>query len=248
MTDPIILENLTKSFGAQEVVKDLNLSIKKGSTIGLIGCNGAGKTTTIAMIMGLTTPTSGRVIVLGHDMSHRPPEVLKKINFQSPYIGMPAQLSVLQNLKIFGGLYSVKNLKNRIDEVVSEFDLSEVVNRQTGQLSAGQKTRVSLAKALLNHPEILLLDEPTASLDPERAEWVRQHLLKYQKNHQATILVSSHNMYEVEQLCDFVALMSYGQLTQFGTSRDMIKHMYSTSIDEYIDYPELNTSIQFAEH
>jgi ABC-2 type transport system ATP-binding protein len=240
MNDAVVLENLTKRFGIFEVVKNVNLSIATGTTLGLIGCNGAGKTTTIAMIMGLIKPTSGRVFVCNHDMSMRSTAILKKINFQSPYVSMPAQLSVIQNLSIFGKLYNINNIKTRIDTLIEEFGLKEVAFRQTGLLSAGQKTRVSLAKALLNEPQILLLDEPTASLDPERAEWVRNHLLRYQKKHNATLLLSSHNMSEVEKLCDHVAIMSYGQIVNYGLAHDIVKIIYSEQEKEYEDYDFLD--------
>jgi len=215
--------NLTKFYGEYCAVNNVNFTVPRGSTVGLLGSNGAGKTTTIAMIMGLVTPTSGRVSVLGQDMFSKGHRVLKKMNFQSPYVAMPAQLTIRENLNVFGRLYGVKELKSRIDTLVDEFDLSELLNLQTGSLSAGQKTRVSLAKALINNPEVLLLDEPTASLDPDRAQWVRQLLRDYQKKHQATILLSSHNMLEVEQLCDHVVIMSYGRVIKLGKPNELMK-------------------------
>ena len=180
----IAVENLTKKFGSHCAVDDVSFVLSKGVTIGLLGGNGAGKTTTISMIMGLTIPTAGRVTVLGHDMAHARQKVLPRMNFQSPYVALPASLTVRENLNIFGRLYGVADLKHRIEALAEQFGLGEVLKRETGRLSAGQKTRVSLAKALLNDPEVLLLDEPTASLDPDRAEWVRGVLGSYQRRRQ----------------------------------------------------------------
>jgi ABC-2 type transport system ATP-binding protein len=171
--------------------------------------------------MGLVVPSCGSVTVLGHDMACARHKVLKRMNFQSPYVAMPGQLTVRQNLNVFGRLYCVPDLKARIGQVAEEFGLGDLLNRETARLSAGQKTRVSLAKALLNSPEVLLLDEPTASLDPDRSDWIRHRLRVYQRQHQATILFSSHNLIEVEQLCDYVAIMSYGHLAAIGTPTEL---------------------------
>ncbi len=222
-TAPIVLENLTKRYRSYFAVDDVSFIVPKGATLGLLGGNGAGKTTTIAMIMGLVIPTHGSVRVLGHDMASARHKVLKRMNFQSPYVAMPSQLTVRENLDVFGRLYGVLDLKARIGHLVEEFGLGEVLNRETGRLSAGQKTRVSLAKALLNKPEVLLLDEPTASLDPDRAEWMRDRLQAYRNQHQATILLSSHNMVEVERLCDYVVIMSRGRVVEIGTPRELIR-------------------------
>jgi ABC-2 type transport system ATP-binding protein len=228
----IVLENLTKKFKSHYAVDDVSFYVPKGSTLGLLGGNGAGKTTTIAMIMGLVIPSYGSVSVLGHDMTTARHKVLKRMNFQSPYVAMPAQLTVLENLNVFARLYGVPDFKTRIGEVVEEFGLGEVLNGETGRLSAGQKTRVSLAKALLNKPEVLLLDEPTASLDPDRAEWMRSRLQAYQEKHQATILLSSHNMIEVEQLCDYVVIMSRGRVAEIGTPEELIQRYECSGLQE----------------
>lgn len=159
-------------------------------------------------------------------------KVLKRMNFQSPYVSMPSQLTVLENLNVFGRLYGVANLKARINHLIEEFDLGEILNIETGRLSAGQKTRVSLAKAFINNPEVLLLDEPTASLDPERAEWVRGCLKEYQNRHEATILLSSHNMLEVEMLCDFVVIMSYGRIIKIGTTKELIRQHNCSRLED----------------
>ncbi|SDR13354.1 ABC-2 type transport system ATP-binding protein [Rhizobiales bacterium GAS191] len=228
----ILVENLGKQYGSQWAVDDVSFSVPRGATVGLLGGNGAGKTTTIAMIMGLVIPTIGRASVLGHDMARSRFKVLKRMNFESPYVAMPAKLSVRENLTVFGRLYGVPQLKSRITELVEEFDLGDVLDQATGQLSAGQKTRVSVAKALLNDPEVLLLDEPTASLDPDRAEWVRACLRKYQRRRNAAILLSSHNMHEVEELCDYVVIMSYGRIAEIGAPQELIRRYECDSLDE----------------
>jgi ABC-2 type transport system ATP-binding protein len=222
-TPPIVLENLTKKYKSHYAVDDVSFVVPKGATLGLLGGNGAGKTTTIAMIMGLVIPSYGSARVLGHDMTSARHKVLKRMNFQSPYVAMPAQLTVRENLEVFGRLYGVPDLKTRMGHLVEEFGLGELLKRATGRLSAGQKTRVALAKALLNNPEVLLLDEPTASLDPDRAEWIRSRLKAYQALRHATILLSSHNMNEVEQLCDYVVIMSYGRVVAIGTPEELIR-------------------------
>ena len=213
-SEPAAIEvaHLVKTYKKTRAVDDISFSIARGSITGLLGGNGAGKTTTIAMIMGLVLPTSGRVQVLGASMPDQSAEVLGRMNFESPYVDMPARLTVRQNLTIFGRLYSVPQLKARIERLASELDLGEFLDRANGKLSAGQKTRVALAKALINQPELLLLDEPTASLDPDTADWIRQHLATYRKENGATILLASHNMLEVERLCDRVIIMKRGRI------------------------------------
>jgi len=228
----ILVENLTKTYGANTAVKDVSFSVPPGATVGLLGGNGAGKTTTIAMIMGLVIPTSGRATVLGHDMARERYRALGRMNFESPYVAMPAKLTVRENLEVFGRLYGVKGLRARISQLVEEFDLGDVLGRATGSLSAGQKTRVSIAKALLNDPEVLLLDEPTASLDPDRAEWVRASLQAYQRRRNASILLSSHNMFEVEAMCNFVVIMSYGHVVETGAPAELIRRYGCESLDE----------------
>lgn len=208
----IEVAHLVKVYKTTRAVDDISFSIARGSITGLLGGNGAGKTTTIAMIMGLVLPTSGRIAVLGHPMPAESAVVLGRMNFESPYVDMPARLTVRQNLTIFGRLYSVDNVRGRIEKLAHDLDLSEFLDRANGKLSAGQKTRVALAKALINQPELLLLDEPTASLDPDTADWIRQHLETYRKENAATILLASHNMLEVERLCDRVIIMKRGRI------------------------------------
>jgi len=208
----IAVDHLVKVYKKTRAVDDISFSIRHGSITGLLGGNGAGKTTTIAMIMGLVLPTSGRVRVLGHRMPEASAQVLGRMNFESPYVDMPMRLSVRQNLTIFGKLYGVRDLSGRIAELADDLDLHEFLDRGNGKLSAGQKTRVALAKALINRPELLLLDEPTASLDPDTADWVRARLETYRKTNNATILLASHNMLEVERLCDRVIIMKRGRI------------------------------------
>jgi ABC-2 type transport system ATP-binding protein len=229
----IEVAHLTKLYTTTRAVDDLSFRIARGSITGLLGGNGAGKTTTIAMIMGLVLPTSGRVQVLGHAMPEQSAEVLGRMNFESPYVDMPMRLTVRQNLTIFGRLYAVKDLQQRIAQLASDLDLKDFLDRANGKLSAGQKTRVALAKALINEPELLLLDEPTASLDPDTADWVRQHLQNYRKTHDATILLASHNMLEVERLCDRVIIMKRGRIED-DDSPDQIMARYNRATLEEV--------------
>jgi ABC-2 type transport system ATP-binding protein len=206
----IAAERLSKVYKTGVAVDGVSFAIASGSVTGILGGNGAGKTTTIAMIMGLVTPTSGSVRVLGAAMPRERHQVLHRMNFESPYVDMPMRLTVRQNLKVFAQLYGVARIGARIAELAGDLDLTELLDRPTGKLSAGQKTRVSLAKSLLNHPEVLLLDEPTASLDPDTADWIRSRLETYRRARGATILLASHNMSEVERLCDRVIMMKKG--------------------------------------
>jgi len=208
----IAVDQLVKVYKTTRAVDGISFAIEPGSVTGLLGGNGAGKTTTIAMIMGLVTPTAGTVKVLGAAMPRQRYQVLHKMNFESPYIDMPHRLTVRQNLKVFGRLYAVEDLKGRIATLAEELDLTEFLDRPTGKLSAGQKTRVALAKALINSPQVLLLDEPTASLDPDTADWVRSHLERFRRQHGATVLLASHNMAEVERLCERVIIMKRGRI------------------------------------
>ncbi|MBR0797689.1 ABC transporter ATP-binding protein [Bradyrhizobium jicamae] len=228
----IAVEDLCKKYRTHWAVDDVNFIVPKGWTVGLLGGNGAGKTTTIAMIMGLVVPTFGRAMVLGCDMAKDRHKVLSRMNFESPYVALPGRLTVRENLMVFGRLYGVPDLKTRIAELIEEFGLGDVADRATGRLSAGQKTRVAVAKALINDPDVLLLDEPTASLDPDRAEWVRGRLRDYQRRRGATILLSSHNMPEVEQLCDFVVIMSHGRVVAMGRPRELAERFKCRDLDE----------------
>jgi len=229
----IEVAHLIKFYKATRAVDGVSFRIARGSITGLLGGNGAGKTTTIAMIMGLVLPTSGRIQVLGCSMPEQSAEVLGRMNFESPYVDMPMRLTVRQNLTIFGKLYAVGNLRERIESLAADLDLGDFLDRANGKLSAGQKTRVALAKALINQPELLLLDEPTASLDPDTADWIRQHLETYRKAHGATILLASHNMLEVERLCDRVIIMKRGRIED-DDSPDKIMARYNRATLEEV--------------
>ena len=212
----------------------ISFALEAGSITGLLGGNGAGKTTTIAMIMGLVEPTAGRVAVLGADMPRQRYRVLHRMNFESPYIEMPRRLTVRQNLIVFAQLYGVDDIEGRIRSLAEELDLADLLDRPTGKLSSGQRTRAALAKALLNRPEVLLLDEPTASLDPDTADWVRARLERYRSERGATILLASHNMVEVERLCERVIIMKKGDIVDDDTpaallgryGRESLEHVF----------------------
>ena len=232
----IDVAQLVKVYKTTRAVDDISFRIARGSITGLLGGNGAGKTTTIAMIMGLVLPTSGSVSVLGAKIPEQRYDVLGRMNFESPYVDMPMRLTVRQNLTIFGRLYAVEQLRERIDQLAVDLDLKEFLDRSNGKLSAGQKTRVALAKALINEPDLLLLDEPTASLDPDTADWVRQHLETYRKTHNATILLASHNMLEVERLCDRVIIMKRGKIQDDDSpERIMARYNRDTLEEVFLD-------------
>jgi ABC-2 type transport system ATP-binding protein len=232
-TAAIAVTHLVKLYKSTRAVDDVSFRIARGSITGLLGGNGAGKTTTIAMIMGLVLPTSGRIQVLGCSIPDQSADVLGRMNFESPYVDMPMRLTVRQNLTIFGRLYAVANLRERIEQLAADLDLDDFLDRPNGKLSAGQKTRVALAKALINQPELLLLDEPTASLDPDTADWIRQHLETYRRENGATILLASHNMLEVERLCDRVIIMKRGRIED-DDSPDKIMARYNRATLEEV--------------
>lgn len=233
MPSPAIeVVDLVKVYGAARAVDGISFTVARGTTLGLLGGNGAGKTTTIGMIMGLVAPDGGEIRVLGHAMPGERYAVLQRMNFESPYADVPHRLTVRENLTIFGRLYAVAGLARRIDALVAEFDLGAFVDRKSGQLSAGQKTRVALAKALLNEPEVLLLDEPTASLDPDTADWVRGRLEAYRARTGAAILLASHNMPEVERLCDDVVMMRQGRIVDRGPPADLIERYGRSTMEE----------------
>jgi ABC-2 type transport system ATP-binding protein len=228
----IEVARLVKLYKTTRAVDDVSFRIARGSITGLLGGNGAGKTTTIAMIMGLVLPTSGRIQVLGCSIPDQSAEVLGRMNFESPYVDMPMRLTVRQNLTIFGRLYAVPDLRERIAELAADLDLGDFLDRANGKISAGQKTRVALAKALINRPELLLLDEPTASLDPDTADWIRQHLQTYRKARGATILLASHNMLEVERLCDRVIIMKRGRIEDDDSPDQIMARYNRTTLEE----------------
>jgi len=235
-TPAIAVDQLVKRYKTATAVDGISFLLPAGSITGLLGGNGAGKTTTIAMIMGLVTPTSGTVRVLGAEMPDERYRVLHRMNFESPYVDLPMRLTVRQNLSVFAQLYAVPDIDGRIAELAADLDLGEFLDRPTGKLSAGQKTRVSLAKALLNRPDVLLLDEPTASLDPDTADWVRGRLEHFRRVHGATVLLASHNMLEVERLCERVIIMKKGRIEDDDTpERLLARYGRETLEDVFLD-------------
>lgn len=229
---PIAVERLVKIYKTVPAVDGISFSLAPGTITALLGGNGAGKTTTIASIMGLITPTSGRVSVLGAQMPQQRYRVLHRMNFESPYVEVPMRLTVRQNLTVFGKLYDVDHLRERIAELAHELDLVDLLDRRTGNLSAGQKTRVSLAKALINSPDVLLLDEPTASLDPDTADWVRGRLERYCRDRHATVLLASHNMTEVERLCERVIMLKRGRIEDDDTPAKLLRRYGRSTLEE----------------
>jgi len=219
---PVAVSGLTKRYGSVTAVDHVSFTVEAGTTVALLGGNGAGKTTTIAMLLGLVMPTAGEVRVFGADMSRNRYDVAQRMNFQSPYVDLPARLTVKQNLTVYAGLYGIANAAERIACVADDLQIATLLDRPTGKLSAGQKTRVGLAKALLNAPDLLLLDEPTASLDPDTADWIRHKLKDYARSRQATLLLASHNMAEVERLADRVILLQAGRIIEDETPKALI--------------------------
>jgi ABC-2 type transport system ATP-binding protein len=229
---PAAVRDLTKVYGPITAVDRISFTLAQGSTVALLGGNGAGKTTTIAMLLGLVVPTSGEVRVFGADVSRNRSAVAYRMNFQSPYVDLPARLTVKQNLTVYAGLYGIANAADRIAYIAEDLQIKPLLDRPTGKLSAGQKTRVGLAKALLNAPDLLLLDEPTASLDPDTADWVRRKLKDYAETRGSTLLLASHNMAEVERLADRVILLHQGRIIEDGTPAALIATYGRATLEE----------------
>ena len=232
MKNSIIVENLSKNYSENKAVKNINFKIAENEIVGLLGPNGCGKTTTIAMILGLLKPSSGKILVDGIDIENNRIELLHKMNFISPYIELPKKLTVKENLIVYSKLYSVRNFNERINYLSETLRLNDFINKKTGELSSGQKNRVSLAKSLINSPSILLLDEPTASLDPETGDYVRTFLENYQKEKNISILLASHNMNEVERLCASVLMMKAGKIIDKGTPKELIEKHGRKNLEE----------------
>ena len=224
--------NLSKIYSNNEVVKEISFKVNKNEIVGILGPNGCGKTTTIGMILGLLKPSKGKVLINGVEIEKNRVDLLEKINFISPYIELPKKLTVKQNLEIYGRLYDIKNLKKKIEYLSEKLRLSDMINKITGELSSGQKNRVSLAKSIINDPSVILLDEPTASLDPETGDYVRTFLEEYQKEKGASILLASHNMTEVERLCSSVLMMNKGSIIDQGKPKELIKKHGRKNMEE----------------
>jgi ABC-2 type transport system ATP-binding protein len=237
MSAPVIeLQDVTRYFGPVLAVDHVTLGVERGSICALLGGNGAGKTTLLSMLLGLLLPTSGRLSILGVDMCRQRYQVLQRINFSSPYVDLPQRLTVRENLQVYGRLYGLRQLRRRLAELAEQLDIGCFMERPYGSLSAGQKTRVALAKSLLNEPEVLLLDEPTASLDPDTADNIRQLLRHYQQHSGATLLMASHNMLEVERLCDDVIMLRAGQVVDRGSPQQLLsRYARNTLEDVFID-------------
>jgi ABC-2 type transport system ATP-binding protein len=229
---PLEVIKLSKVYNNKEAVKNISFKINKNEIIGILGPNGCGKTTTIGMILGLLKPTMGKVLINGSEIEVKRVDLLNNLNFISPYIELPKKLTVKQNLEVYGRLYDVKNLNSKIEYLNERFRLNEIINKITGELSSGQKNRVSLAKSIINDPTVLLLDEPTASLDPETGEFVRSFLEEYQKEKGASILLASHNMAEVERLCSSVLMMKNGVIIDQDSPKKLIKKHGRKNLEE----------------
>jgi len=223
---------LSKFYNTKEAVKNISFKVNKNEIIGILGPNGCGKTTTIGMILGLLKPSNGKVLINGTEVENHRVDLLSQINFISPYIELPKKLTVKQNLEVYGRLYDIKKIKEKIDYLSEKLRLHEIIDKLTGELSSGQKNRVGLAKSIINDPKILLLDEPTASLDPETGDFVRSFLEEYQKEHETSILLASHNMNEVERLCSSVLMMNNGSIIDQGSPEGLIKKHGRKNMEE----------------
>ena len=233
MRNSIEVINLTKNYKSKKAVRNINFKINENEIVGLLGPNGCGKTTTIGMILGLLKPTSGKVLINGMDLEKNKISLLHKMNFISPYIELPKKLKVKQNLIVYGKLYNIKNLNEQINYLSNKLRLNELLDKVTGELSSGQKNRVSLAKALINNPSVLLLDEPTASLDPETGDFIRTFLENYKKEKKISVLLASHNMNEVKRLCNSVLLMKDGLILDSDTPDNLIKKHGRKNLEEF---------------
>jgi ABC-2 type transport system ATP-binding protein len=244
MHDTVIkINGLTKRFRKVTAVDGISFALARGVTTGLLGGNGAGKTTTIGMMLGLIVPTAGSIEILGQDMLRHRHRVLPRLNFSSPYVDFPNRLTVGENLMVFAQLYGLRDARARIRDIAADLDLEALLGQKTGSLSSGQKTRVGVAKALLNQPEILLLDEPTASLDPDTADWVRTYLERYQRATSASILLASHNMAEVERLCQDVLMMKAGRIVDRGAPSELVTRYGRDNLEEvFLDIARNRTS------
>lgn len=228
----VSVQALSKRYGTTLAVDNISFTIATGQTVGLLGGNGAGKTTTISMLLGILAPSGGKIEILGHDMARDRYDALARMNFSSPYIALPGRISVRENLTVYGHLYNVRDTRRRISELAEELNLHDFLDRPAGDLSAGQKTRVALAKSLINRPEVLLLDEPTASLDPDTGDLVRTWLERYRAQSGCSMLIASHNMAEVERLCDHVLMMRKGRIVDEGSPDALLTRYGRESMED----------------
>ena len=232
MQTPLEIIRLTKDYDGKDAVRDISFKLNQNEIIGILGPNGCGKTTTIGMILGLLKPSKGKILINGTEIENQREDILNKINFISPYIELPKKLTVRQNLEVYGRLYDIKKIKRKIEYISEKLRLNEIIDKITGELSSGQKNRVSLAKSIINDPIVLLLDEPTASLDPETGDFVRTFLENYQKEKKTSILLASHNMVEVERLCSFTIMMNKGSIIDKGKPEELIKKHNRNNMEE----------------
>lgn len=240
MKEILKVEGLTKTFRDFTAIDNINFIIKNDGIHGLLGTNGAGKTTLMGMILGLIKPTIGKITIFEKNLALERFEILKHVNFTSPYLDLPKKLTVEENLQFFARLYGIKYIKNKIDKLASDLNIEELLNKKFGALSAGQKTKIGLCKALINNPKLLLLDEPTASLDPETSNFLRDFLMKFRKQNQMSILIASHNMFEIEKICDTVTILQKGKIIIEGAPKALIKKYNFKSFEELF----LNISIK----
>ena len=232
MKNLIEVKNIKKNYGKKQAVKGISFNVQENEILGLLGPNGSGKTTTIGMLLGLLKPTSGQILINNLKLENHRIEILEMINFISPYIELPKKLTVKQNLNVYAKLYKVQNIEERIEYLSEKLRIEELLDSITGELSSGQKNRVSLAKALINEPRVLLLDEPTASLDPEVGDFVRTFLEEYKKEKKISVLLASHNMSEVTRLCKSVLMMKNGEIIDQGTPDDLVAKLGRTNLEE----------------
>ena len=232
----INVKNLIKFFDKSAIVRNISFTVKKKTIVGVLGKNGAGKTTLLGLLMGLITPTSGYIELLGKNLRFKKNEILKDINFQSPYVELPKKMTVKQNLHFYSRLYNIKDIKDNIEELALDLRIEDLLNKSYGALSAGQKTKVNLCKALINKPKVLLLDEPTASLDPETSIFIRNYLKKFKKKNNSSILITSHNLQEIETMCSNIILLRAGKIVSKGRLKSVLeKNKYKTFIDFFLE-------------
>ena len=229
------VSNLVKIFDKRKIIKNISFDVSENSVVGILGKNGAGKTTLLGMLMGLISPSSGKIEILGKDLNKKKNEILQKINFQSPYVDLPKKMTVEQNLYFYSRLYGIKNFKDIVNDLVDQLKMKDLIKKNYGSLSAGQKTKVNLCKALINNPKLLLLDEPTASLDPETSIFIREFLLEFQKKNNSSILITSHNLDEIQSICSKIILLKFGTVVSDGNLNEILKTKnYSTLQDFFL--------------